>query len=108
MLPDPLCVHARIGVWGTRLNINMHMYITSARGHELSGRVRAYPYTYMPGRALHKTIDYCKYGASDHYLGLLFSWLHTLHCTVVITLGNLPSFPSSSCLVHNDTMIMQF
>ena len=27
-------------------------------------------------------------------LGLLFSWLHMLHCTVVITLGNLASFPS--------------
>ena len=33
-------------------------------------------------------------------LGLLFSWLHTLHHTVYITLGNLPSSPSSSCLVH--------
>ena len=33
-------------------------------------------------------------------LGLLFSWLHILHCTVVITLGNLASFPSYSCLVH--------
>ena len=30
-------------------------------------------------------------------LGLLFSWLHMLHCTVVITLA---SSPSSSCLVH--------
>ena len=29
--------------------------------------------------------------------------------TVVITLGNLASFPSYSCLVYNyDTMIMQF
>ena len=33
-------------------------------------------------------------------LGLLFSWLHILHCTVVITLGNLASFPSYSCLVY--------
>ena len=42
-------------------------------------------------------------------LGLLFTWLHILHCTVVITLGNLSSFPSYSCLVLNyDTMIMQF
>ena len=30
-------------------NINMRMYITSAHGHELSGRVRAYAYNYMPG-----------------------------------------------------------
>ena len=32
-------------------NINMRMYITSAHGHELSGRVRAhaYIYIYMPG-----------------------------------------------------------
>ena len=30
-------------------NINMHMYITSARGHELSGRVRTHAYNYMPG-----------------------------------------------------------
>ena len=37
--------------------------------------------------------------------------IHILHCTVVITLGNLASFPSYSCLVYNnyyDTMIMQF
>ena len=27
-------------------------------------------------------------------LGLLCSWLHMLHCTVVITEGNLASFPS--------------
>ena len=33
-------------------NINMCMYITSARGHELSGRVRAHAYNYMPGRVL--------------------------------------------------------
>ena len=33
-------------------NINMHMYITSARGHELSGRVRAHVYNYMPGHVL--------------------------------------------------------
>ena len=33
-------------------NINMHMYIASAHGHELSGRVRAHAYNYMPGRAL--------------------------------------------------------
>ena len=32
--------------------INMHMYITSACGHELSGRVRAHAYNYMPGHAL--------------------------------------------------------
>ena len=32
--------------------INMRMYITSARGHELSGRVRSHTYNYMPGRAL--------------------------------------------------------
>ena len=30
-------------------NINMRMYITSARGHELSGRVRAHAYNYMTG-----------------------------------------------------------
>ena len=28
-------------------NINMHMYITSARGHELNGHVRAHAYNYM-------------------------------------------------------------
>ena len=33
-------------------------------------------------------------------LGLLFRWLHILHCTVVITLGNLASFPSYSRLVY--------
>ena len=33
-------------------NINMRMYITSARGHELSGRVRAHAYNYMPGHTL--------------------------------------------------------
>ena len=33
-------------------NINMHMYISSAHGHELSGRVRAKAYNYMPGRGL--------------------------------------------------------
>ena len=27
-------------------NINMHRYITSARGYELSGRVRAHSYNY--------------------------------------------------------------
>ena len=27
-------------------NINMHMYLTSARGHELSGRVHAHAYNY--------------------------------------------------------------
>ena len=30
-------------------NINMRRYITSARGHELSGRVRAHAYNYLPG-----------------------------------------------------------
>ena len=30
-------------------------------------------------------------------LRLLLSWLHMLHCTVVITLGNLASFPSLPC-----------
>ena len=35
-------------------NINMRMYITSARGRELSGRVRAYAYNakIMPGLEL--------------------------------------------------------
>ena len=33
-------------------NINMRMYITSARGHELSGRVRAHAYNFMPGRGI--------------------------------------------------------
>ena len=33
-------------------NINMHMYITSARGHELNGHVRAHVYNYMPEHAL--------------------------------------------------------
>ena len=33
-------------------NINMRMYITSARGHELSGHVPAHAYSYMPGCAL--------------------------------------------------------
>ena len=33
-----LCAHIR--------NINMRRYITSARGHELSGRVRAHTYNY--------------------------------------------------------------
>ena len=35
-------------------------------------------------------------------LGLLVSWLHILHCTVVIALENLhvTSFPSYSCLVN--------
>ena len=36
-------------------NINMRMYITSARGHELSGHVRAHAYNYyMPGLNVHK------------------------------------------------------
>ena len=30
-------------------NINMRMYVNSARGHELSGRVRANASNYMPG-----------------------------------------------------------
>ena len=33
-------------------------------------------------------------------LGLSFSWLHILHCTVVITLGNLALFPSYSCVAY--------
>ena len=71
----------------------MRMYITSARRHELSGRVCAHAYNYMPGLALQqplsktigyvyllifiygKTIDYCKYGAFvTSTLGL-----HTMH-----------------------------
>ena len=38
-------------------NINMRMYITSARGHELSGRVRAHAYNYMPGLNSHKAAE---------------------------------------------------
>ena len=43
----------------------------------------------------------------DHYL---FSWLHILHCTVVIILGNLYSINPKLLLpcVYYDTMIMQF
>ena len=33
-------------------NINMCMYITSARGHELSGHVRAHTYNFMPGHVM--------------------------------------------------------
>ena len=29
-------------------NINMRIYITNARGHELSGHVRKHAYNYMP------------------------------------------------------------
>ena len=36
-------------------------------------------------------------------LGLLFSWLHTLHYTVVITLGNL-----RTCTLIPKLMTMQF
>ena len=36
-------------------SINM-MYITSACGHELSGRVRAHTYNYMPGRVANKLL----------------------------------------------------
>ena len=42
-------------------------------------------------------------------LSLLSSWLYILHCTVVITLENLASFPSYILLpCVYDTMIMQF
>ena len=43
---------------------------------------------------------YCRYGAvykakiCDPFSRLIVNWLHMLHCTVVITLGNLVSFPS--------------
>ena len=52
-------------------------------------------------------IEWCSLKSVTTTLGLLFSWLQ-IHCTVIITLGNVASFPSSSCLVHYDTMIMQF
>ena len=34
-------------------NINMRMYITSARGHELSGCVHVHAYNYIPGLNAH-------------------------------------------------------
>ena len=37
---------------------------------------------------------WCSLKSVTTTLGFLFSWLHILHCTVVITLGNLVSFPS--------------
>ena len=43
---------------------------------------------------------WCSLKSVTTTLGLLFSWLHILHCTVVITLGNLASFSSYSCLVY--------
>ena len=87
----------------------MRRYITSARGHELSGRVRATLIIIMPGlnaRGLqnkllitplsecsHNNIYvlqvWCSLKSVTTTLGLLISWLHILHCTVVITLGNL-------------------
>ena len=46
--------------------------------------------------------------ALDYTLRLLFSWLHILHCTVVITLGNLASFSKLLLPCVYDTMILQF
>ena len=40
----------------------------------------------------------------DHYIFWAYglaSYIIILHCRVVITLGNLASFPSYSCLVYN-------
>ena len=105
----------------------MRRYITSARGHELSRRVLAQAYNYAwaecawlqstckliitPPRLVSEAIIllyilqvslWCSLKSVTTTLGLLFrnSWLHILHCTVVITLGNLASFPSYSCLVY--------
>ena len=36
-------------------------------------------------------------------VGLLFSWLHIMHCTVVITLA---SFPSYSCIVYDYAVLL--
>ena len=43
---------------------------------------------------------WCSLKSVTTTLCLLFSWLHILHCTVVIILGNLASIPSYSCLVY--------
>ena len=91
-------------------NINRCIYITSARGHKLSGSVHAYANIYIYAWAdcvtlrcfeppLSETIEWCSLKSVTTTLGLFFSWLHMLHCTVVITLGNPVSSPSS-CLVH--------
>ena len=43
---------------------------------------------------------WCSLKSVTTTLGILFSWLHILLCTVVVTLGNLDWFPSYSCLVY--------
>ena len=43
---------------------------------------------------------WCSLKSVTTTLCLLFSWLHILHSTVVIILGNLASIPSYSCLVY--------
>ena len=101
----------------------MRRYITSARGYELGGRVCAHAYkyyNYTPGRITrglqskllitplselsHNIILQVWYSLKSvtTTLGFLFSWLHNytaLHSS--ITLGNLASFPSYSCIVYN-------
>ena len=99
-------------------NIIMRRHITSARGHELSGRVRTRAYNYYAwaeccGLQIKLLVTplsershiiilqvWCSLTSVTTTLGLLFSWLHILHCTVVITLENLALFPSYSCLVY--------
>ena len=48
----------------------MRMDITSARGHELSGRVRAHAYNYMPGLNVHKAecVWVAKYASNSYHL----------------------------------------
>ena len=117
-------VHLLISLCTCICNINRHMYITNAGGHELSGCVFAHVCIYMckdvwaecmtwhcfQSPPLSETIKWCSLKSATTTLGLSFSWLHLLHCTVVFSLGNLASLPSSSCLVHMIlyTMIMQF
>ena len=88
--------------------INIRRYITSARGHELSGRVCVHAYNYYAwAECAWVAIIMVQPKICDQY-----SWLHNiiLQCTVVITLKNLASFPSYSCLVYMILchMIMQF
>ena len=60
------------------LNINRHMY-----RHDLSGRVGAHEYiALLLITPLSETIEWCSLKSVITTLGLLFSWLHMLHCTV--------------------------
>ena len=53
-----------------------------------------------------KLLVWCSLKSVTTTLCLLFSSLHILHCTVVITLGNLASFPSYFCLVYDYAVLL--